>query len=248
VEVFVGGERPGTGPVFWLPLSLGPREPAGPPPISTADVASRVGQQRVSVSGWPRPELAAALPASYQIVNAQTRTEKVYLRKSATEAYSVTQVIDQGQFADHPPRLMEARRARPIAGSERLVFLAERRGNDDVGVGHIVVWEPQQARARVAADLPAEAYRLRSASSGAALVTTFRLTPSSHFVPLDGVTPPSTFEGDLSATFTVLDPTYLYNVGDFRFYRPAPLQATALPARLAPATAPGGEFHAIRVP
>ncbi len=248
VEVFVGGERPGTGPVIWIPLELSPIEPTGPPPISTAEVSSSVGPQHVGLSGWPRPELAAALPATYQVVPAQTRTERLYLRKSETEAYSVTLATDEGRFVDHPPRLTAVRRTRPTTGTERFVILAERRGNDDVGLGHVVVWEPQQARARVVADLPVEAYRLRSASSGVALVTTSRLAPVSHVVPLDGETPSRTFEGDLSATFTVLDPTYLYNVTDFRFYRQAPLQATALPARLAPASATGGEFHAIRLP
>ncbi|MGH7388783.1 MAG: hypothetical protein ACREM3_04910 [Candidatus Rokuibacteriota bacterium] len=249
VRVFVGGNTPGTAPLTWIALSLGTLDRSQTTPIFTAEASFPVGQRMVGVGGWPRPELAAVLPASYQVVDTPARTEKEYLRKSATEAYAVTLVTNQGQFADHPPRLMEARRTRPTAGTERLVFLAERRGNDDLGVGHVVVWEPLLGQARVAADLPAEAYRLRSASSGAALVTTlFDLTPTSRFVPLDGVTPPSTFEGDLSETFTVLDPAYLYNVGDFRFYRPAPLQATALPARLAPATAAGGEFHAIRVP
>ncbi len=248
VSVFVDGPTPGVESV-WGALDLQTLDRSRTTPVFVGEVASTVGQQSVSVGGWPGSELAVALPASYQVVDTQTRTEKAYLGKSATEAYALTLVTHQGRFADHPPRLMDARRTRPTAaGTERVVFLAERRGNDDLGIGHVVVWEPQQARARVAADLPLDVYHLRSAASGAALVVSRTPSPTTRVVALDGAVPPQTLEGDLSQSFTLLDPAYLYNVDDFRFYRQAPLQATVLPARLSPATAPGGEFHAIRLP
>ena len=47
----------------------------------------------------------------------------------------------------------------------------------------------------------------------------------------------------------MLDPSYLYNVDDLKFYRPRPpLQATSLPAALVDVAAdPLGDFHAIRL-
>jgi hypothetical protein len=50
----------------------------------------------------------------------------------------------------------------------------------------------------------------------------------------------------------LLEPSYLYNTQDLKFYRKEPpLQRTALPARLAPLASGGnpvGSYHTLRVP
>jgi hypothetical protein len=52
---------------------------------------------------------------------------------------------------------------------------------------------------------------------------------------------------DLSPEFVLLDPTFLYNVNDTRFYRIAsPPSQTALPARLQPGN-PVGDYHVVRL-
>jgi hypothetical protein len=50
---------------------------------------------------------------------------------------------------------------------------------------------------------------------------------------------------NLTADFALLNPAYLYHVGDMKFYRlEAPLQATALPASLQPVDGnPTGSYH-----
>jgi hypothetical protein len=70
-------------------------------------------------------------------------------------------------------------------------------------------------------------------------------------LPLEGTQAPIVFpEVALIGTFTLLDPRFLYNVDDMRFYRLAPpLTCTALPASLAPVEGnPRGDYHAIRLP
>ncbi len=69
-------------------------------------------------------------------------------------------------------------------------------------------------------------------------------------VPLADARPPTVFGEDLSFSFRLLDPTFLYNVADLKFYRlQSPLQRTALPAKLADVPGnPVGDYHAIRVP
>ena len=56
-------------------------------------------------------------------------------------------------------------------------------------------------------------------------------------------------DADLTGSFVMLEPSYLYNVDDLKFYRPRPpLQATSLPAALVDVAAdPLGDFHAIRL-
>jgi hypothetical protein len=69
-------------------------------------------------------------------------------------------------------------------------------------------------------------------------------------IDLENRTVLATFFDDLTTRFRVLDPNFLYNVDDFRFYRPqAPLRRGALPARLAPlAGNPVGDYHAVTAP
>jgi hypothetical protein len=53
---------------------------------------------------------------------------------------------------------------------------------------------------------------------------------------------------DLTSTFTLLDPAYLYGVSDMKFYKlQAPLQSTPLPASLrSVAGDPTGGYHVVR--
>gem|GEM_PF-2412755 len=250
--VNVEGPTPSSVEFGWTPFPLSLPLEDWVPRTVTADVSSRLGQQALQVGGWKRAELETALPTSFQTTHTARRTERGYMAKSRSEVYAVGLGLEEGATVDHPARLMDARRARGDAGAPRVVFLAESRSNDESGPAHIVVWEPEAARARVAADLPVGQYRLRAVASQAALVVpdAFPAPTSTTVVRLDGSSPPVTLTGDLSKTFTVLDPGYLYNfAGDLRFYRlQEPPEPTALPARLAPASAQGGDFHTVRLP
>jgi hypothetical protein len=74
--------------------------------------------------------------------------------------------------------------------------------------------------------------------------------PGSYIVSLDGTRAPTLFpQTDLRFDFVLLDPHYLYNTGDLKFYRlTPPLQRTPLPATLSDAAGnPRGDYHVIRL-
>ena len=109
--------------------------------------------------------------------------------------------------------------------------------------------------AEVRREFPVPAfYRLESVSSGAALVEAFdfpSFSVSTTLVRLEGPAAAVLFPGLRLDNFLLLDPDFLYNTSDFKFYRKqSPLQRTALPAPLAPLNSgfnPEGAYHAVRL-
>ena len=70
------------------------------------------------------------------------------------------------------------------------------------------------------------------------------------FRTLDDTRAPTLFpQTALRFDFVLLDPHYLYNTGDLKFYRlTPPLQRTPLPATLSDAAGnPRGDYHLIRL-
>jgi hypothetical protein len=136
-----------------------------------------------------------------------------------------------------------------------LVFLATQPGGGEEGFsGGVVMWDPTARRAQVLTTFPEGFHELGPATGNTVLLSTFAfstLEQASLLLTLDGGQAPIVFQNeDLSRSFTLLDPRFLYNVDDMRFYRlTPPLMRTALPAPLAPVEGnPTGDYHAIRLP
>jgi len=162
-----------------------------------------------------------------------------------------------------PSRMRGVRRAGVGAGGEQLVFLVtqEQPDEDPRGRWHqharLVVWRPERGAAEVRQEFPAaDFYTLESVSSGAALVeafdfTSFPPTFSTTLVRLQDPASSVLFPGVGLSEFLLLDPDFLYNTNDFKFYRrQPPLQRTALPAKLAPLSSgfnPIGAYHVLRL-
>ena len=121
----------------------------------------------------------------------------------------------------------------------------------------VVTWKPTDNRAELRQEFPAaDFYNLESVSSGAALVQAFDFTGfpptfSTTLVRLEGPAAAVLFPGLRLDNFLLLDPDFLYNTSDFKFYRrQPPLQRTALPAKLAPLSSgfnPVGVYHLLRL-
>ncbi|MGH7208522.1 MAG: hypothetical protein ACREIL_03955, partial [Nitrospiraceae bacterium] len=125
------------------------------------------------------------------------------------------------------------------------------------GPGRLVVWRPERGTAEVLQEFPtAPGYSLGSVSSSAALVVgsnfpTFSPTFYTTLAPLHDPASAVLFPGVSLFDFVLLEPDFLYNTADLKFYRrQPPLQRTPLPATLAPL--PSGEslraaYHAVRL-
>jgi len=166
--------------------------------------------------------------------------------------YALRQFFTTTLPVTFPSRLEDVRRARPAPGRERLAFVATACfGCTDT----VLVWDPGQGSARALTQFPAlgeNMHVLGSVAGALALVSTLG-GGSFHLVPLEGPQAPAFFPFPAnSESFTVLGSRFLYNKAeDLKFYRlQPPLQATALPAKLAnlpDGTNPIGDYHAIQV-
>ncbi len=149
-----------------------------------------------------------------------------------------------------PARLFDVR---PVAsaGAPKLALLAL---DSDAagGATHVIAWDHEAGRAVVAATLAPGAHGLTGATPSTALVNSFmgpQFEPAAFLVPLNEPRPPFAFPGESMWSFTMLEPNYLFNAENAKFYRlRAPLQRTALPAALAGSADPSGDFHAVRLP
>jgi hypothetical protein len=155
------------------------------------------------------------------------------------------------------------RRAGVGAGGEQLAILVtqEQPGEDLTELfreqARLVVWRPERGTAEVRQELPvADFYTLGSVSAGAALVQAFDFlsfppTFNTTLARLEGPAAAVLFPGLRLDNFVLLDPDFLYNTSDFKFYqRQPPLQRTALPAKLAPLNSgfnPVGAYHVVRL-
>jgi hypothetical protein len=269
VEVRQGGPDPGVFDLGWRAQSfLGPNYPRD---AITATLATAGGIQALTVAGELRPELRAAAAAAGFVDFTLTRThvvsEHVYGCQTETPQPSGCLAIRIGgegsDVTRAPAQLESALRSRPAPAGERLAFLATDYTAGEVALATLIAWDPATSQAHVRHRLPGlslgDSHVLVAATGTAALVVSEMLdflaadpfVTTSAVVALDGTAPPAIFTGeDLGASFTLLDPGYLYNVRDLRFYRARPpLQRTALPAPLAAVAAkPVGDYHLIRLP
>ncbi len=254
-DAYNGGPLAGVYDRGWFALPL--VSPEGLPRIGelTELPSSQGGILTISAEGWLRADLKDELGrlglSAFQVSAHQVSSDAVYICPASCKAIRQTTTV--GEVVRSPARLEDARRSRPVPGGERLVFLT---GSDTAGPT-VLVWDPEVPRAKVVHQFPAsEGPALGPATRDTVMLRSFVLegeatVPSSFLIPLAGSTGPTVFSGvDLSASFVLLQPRFLYHVGDLKFYRPRPpLRSTALPARLADVPGnPVGDYHAIRLP
>ena len=157
-----------------------------------------------------------------------------------------------------PGRLDQAFRTRPGSSPEQLVLLLAQSGDEGRfgrDQGKLVLWTPELGSAEVRHELLERGFHtILSVSRSSAMLlsdifSTFELSTS--LIPLVGSQAPIVFpDEDLGFSFTLLEPGFLYNAQDLKFYRlQPPLQRTALPAKLADVPDnPAGDYHAVRLP
>ena len=220
------------------------------------------GEQSLGLDGWLRGDLRDAMIARgrYTIQPVSTPFDVLFIEQCDTQSVCSALRIHQargGAAQRFPGQLLEARRPRPVAGNERLVFLSLAWIDDLMGtfgyLGDLLVWDPDLARAQfIGATLDVGFHDIWSATGSAALVT-FYYTAGGYGTLLYGLDPaqaPAVFPSvDLSGPYTLLEPSYLYSTADLKFHRTLPaLDPTALPATLAGGGSVTGDYHALKLP
>jgi hypothetical protein len=260
-----GGPRAGTEIEIWdSSVELVPADalPAGfpdAPVLDTAVVQGESGVTAFALPWWYRPEIAALVETPPTVSpRAVAPLSLVYALDRAGDDsirgyLAVRAEGTVGELDGYVTALRQARRLRPSAAGEQLLVFGRPVGIrvDEGEEGVVVQWRPETAAAALALPFelpPAAEHRLASASSSRALVVSrSELSATTRLVDLDTATAAEFPGEDLSDRFVVLEPTFLYNTGDLRFYRPrTPLRRGALPPRLAGmAGNPVGDYHAI---
>ena len=197
--------------------------------------------------------------SSFELARYESASDFIYGCTSPTGSApsvcsAITVMSSRGAPLRPPLQLADARRARPAPpGGERLVFLGEAGpGLSTPAAGHLIVWDPDGPSAATRLQLRDGAHLLGT-TTGAVATLWFQNADDgrtgSFLIPLGGGDPTFFPDADLTSSFVMLEPSYLYNVDDLKFYRPRPpLQATSLPAALVDVAAdPLGDFHAIRL-
>jgi hypothetical protein len=226
-------------------------------------VRGRSGWEDISVQGALRQDLRDA------VVSAGLYDFTLGVVKQSEAAWNYECVSDPcASDADHaallavgeirgtlraPTQFNEVQRARPAApGGERLVMIADSDYVDSMPAGHLLTWDPEARRARLLLALPNGYNRIAGATASAALAVQrpygVPAPRGSWFVSLDSSAEPVFFPSiDARDVFRLLEPAYLYNTRDLRFYRlTAPLAPTTMPAPLADVPGnPLGDYHAI---
>jgi hypothetical protein len=268
-DVWTHVETDFCGQVFgsWFNLGLIQPRPADVVQVDAAAQPIRDGLFGLTVDGWLKGELNGLevnrQPLfGVQLGSVQDSGAIIYDcipsgNISACRAMDVS--FTTGFLARGPAGLDEVSRARPAPGGERLVFLAGAGRGTAMPVATVIVWDATAGRAQVrhqfleVDDVP----ELGPATGETLLASTLflsgeQLVPRASFlIPLERTQDPTRFPGvDLRESFVLLNPSYLYSVGDLKFFRPKPpLQPTALPARLTDVPGnPVGDYHAIRLP
>jgi len=205
--------------------------------------------EEVNLSQY-HPELTELLPASDTRLNEQNREIiiqcslprfKVNLVVGTPVASGIIQVVRSRQSSDgHLAVLMEV--------NEPFVF-------GDTPEGKMITWNPSRETAEVRHQFPKGFNFIQGATSKVALVgSSFDFSDfSDTLVSLEGDIPSRVYPEGLpnetfSAPFTVLEPEFLYNTGDTKFYsKQGTPRRTPLPAKLA--TSSGirfnSDFHTI---
>jgi len=253
-KTFVEGPTPGTQNNGWHLVERNSR------PLGTVTEVTLPPdfEQSLTVDGWLRDDLRQAMIArglyNFQPVN-QPRGLESYVFCDAKGVCS-SLVINQpiGRVPD-PGQLLQARRTAAAGGSQRLVFLAIRFLLDPFAdTADLLVSDPDLSRAQIiVAGLGLGFYDFGAPTGSDALLSSLFSTGGHGptLFRLDPTQAPTFFPNvDLTRTYTLLEPSYLYNTADLKFHRLQPsLETTALPAKLAVVTGnPIGDYHAIRLP
>jgi len=247
LEVREGGPDPATVDMGWTRFPL--ENPGQLPVTKVPEVESGGGILEISVTGWFRDELAHLGFFDWQLESRQVPPrDLLYDCETSTSCHALRIMDTQHVVTRHPLALDGVGRSRPAPGAERFVILATGFGFDRTA--KLLRWDPAAVRAAVIQDLPDGFYSLGAPTGGAVLVQS--LSPrGAYLAPLDGTQPPVFFpDASLLSSFTLLEPAFLFNVNDEKFYRrQPPLQRTALPAGLVGVGGtPFGDYHAIKVP
>jgi hypothetical protein len=261
VTRFKGGDQDGQVIEEWVAGTLDPRRAADG---IGAQLEAIVGEHALSVTGWFQPELAAALEragaATFQAAEIEGPTQLwnyVCLTTPCTsdaDFAGLAVVTHAGGVVRAPAQLVQARRARPAPGGERLVLLGDVERSGARPTGSVIAWDVDARRAREASRVPPSFHRLGpQASTSAVLVPYFPAVGSTGtlLVGLETDGGESLFvDQDLTVDFALVGPGQLYSLRDLRFYRrEPPLRPTPLPARLSAVPGnPVGDYHAIRLP
>jgi hypothetical protein len=251
IDIYEGGSLAGVvSEILWNVAPAVPyREDEGGILRTRAVVRSDVGIQALAATGLRRDDLAAVAPVSTTLSVTENERDLVYLNLNASELEGLRIITSDGAVPA-PTQLFDAR---PWGSGAipRLAFL----GLDSKAAGgatHVITWDHEAGRAQVMADLVAGAHGLSAVTGSSALVNSYlgpEFESAAFIVRLDENRPPVEFLGESLWSFTLLEPSYLYNAEDAKFYRlSAPLQRTALPATLAGSADTSGDFHAIRLP
>ncbi|MBM4440144.1 MAG: hypothetical protein FJ027_06975 [Candidatus Rokubacteria bacterium] len=255
VKIFenrVAGPFPGFSERLWVVLPADPLESVAGVANVRADVSSDVGIQSLGATGLRRGDLAGVAPVTTAVDVARKEQIKIYFLVDVVDnvgTFDAFRAITLDGTVAAPVRFYDARMHG--GGVPKLALL----GQDDAtagGAAHVIAWDHARGVATVVADLPPGSHGLTAATSSAALVTSFvgeAFDPAGFIVQLDAPKPPLAFIGQDFWPYTLLEPRYLYNMEDTRFYRVStPLRRTALPAPLASPAPSFGDYHAIRVP
>jgi len=250
-----GGPNAGTDDHGWSGLGVQFRQ--GEPLQKLVELEIHEGSH-ITVTGWLRADLKQALEGAGLFTFGQfpaTGGLAEYVLTSPQLGLGLRVTLTGEIVFLDAAQLQDIRRPRPASGRERVVFLAARAGSGEEGFsGGVLVWDPTIPRAQVLTTFPEGLHDLGPATGSTVLLSTFAsstLEQASLLLSLEGAHAPIVFPNeDLDRSFTLLDPRFLYNVDDMRFYRlTPPLTRTALPAPLAPVEGnPLGDYHAIRLP
>jgi hypothetical protein len=242
-----GGPNPGVWQWRW---SSQPYNVSWPEDYSisvSGDVRSDVGLGVTTAAGARRPELLTAVPLSTTAtVSENTRTLVFFWIAHKRQADGIRITTVEGSLRP-APQLAEAHPWDVTETSTKLVLRAE----DPDGRSYIVAWDHAAGQATVRAHLPPGSHGISAVTRSSALINSYiepDFEPAAYVVGLDGTRPPLAFHAS-TWSFTLLEPSYLYNVEDEKFYRlSTPLRKTALPSSLAGTAAWGGSFHTLRLP
>jgi len=233
---------------------------------STADVelATTVGDVSLSATGWMRGDLATALAAAgVDGFGVAPVVQRSYYNYDCPDSPCGPGDVGMASFGvvatlmaalAPPPQFFRGARATRPADGERIVLLGDTSRGADWPIGHLLVWDAEVRRAGVRLQLPpAFARTLGVAPTAQLAMLVNRESPfetgDTYLVRLDAPDAPALLfpKTDLTSSFRLLDPAYLYGVSDMKFYKQeAPLQATRLPTALQPvASHPIGNYHIV---
>jgi hypothetical protein len=144
-------------------------------------------------------------------------------------------------------------RTTPTAGTEKLVFLMSQAQNNSVSSQRtkLIAWNPELSRIDAVKEFTDQGlHALTTASRDAALFVTIGTGVNQSRLVDFSTESVTSFSNQLLFDYALLDPSYFYNTGDFKFHsKDASLTSTGTPVSLAPASSgnPRGRYHVLRI-